>query len=89
VSEDPLFLAGRVRRLTWLQRAALAIFAVSAAIIAFFFITIALVCGALLALVIAVRWWWVMRRVRAARKASGPLEGEYVVVERSDRDRLP
>ena len=49
--------------------------------LAFFFITVAIVAGAVLALVIAVRWWWLMRRIRAAHKAAGPLEGEYTVVD--------
>ena len=49
--------------------------------VAFFFLAVAAVAGALLALVIGVRLWWVMRRMRAARKAAGPLEGEYTVVK--------
>ena len=71
---------------TWLQRVALAVLGLSAIAIAFFFITIALFAGALLALGIAVRFWWVMRRIRAARKAAGPLEGEFAVIDEA-KDR--
>ena len=71
-----------------LKRAAFAVLGLCVAAVfatlAFFFITVALVAGALLALVIAVRWWWAMRRIRAAREAAGPLEGEYTVVDRQN-----
>jgi hypothetical protein len=77
-------LTYQTRGRNWLQRAALAALGITAIALAFFFITIALVAGALLALSIAVRWWWMTRRIRAARKAAGPLEGEYVVIENVD-----
>lgn len=68
---------------SWLQRIALALTAATLALIAFFFVTVALAAGALLAGVIAVRWWWLTRRLRAARNATGPIEGEYRVIARS------
>ena len=37
-----------------------------------------------LAVLIALRWWWITRRLRAALKAAAPLEGTYRVVD-SDR----
>ena len=64
----------------WLQRIALALTAATLAVIAFFFVTIALAAGALLAGVIAIRWWWLTRRLRAAHNAAAPIEGEYRVI---------
>ena len=65
----------------WLQRALLALVAAGLAIVAFFFITIALIAAAFIALAIGVRWWWVLRRLRAEAKASEAIEGEYTVIE--------
>jgi membrane protein implicated in regulation of membrane protease activity len=74
---------------SWLQTAILAVLGITLAVVAFFFVAIALVAGACLALVLAVRWWWIVRRLRAANKTAGPLEGDYVVIEepRSERSR--
>jgi hypothetical protein len=71
----------------WLKRAAFAVLGVAFAAVAFFFITVALVAGAFLALVIALRWWWMMRRLRAAQKSAGPLEGEYTVIDGANDSR--
>jgi heme A synthase len=71
----------------WLARAAFAVLGVAIVALAFFFLTIALVVGAAVALVFGVRLWWVMRRIRAAERASGPIEGEYSVVDRNERLR--
>ena len=68
---------------TWLQRIADTLTAAALAVMAFFFVTIALVAGAVLLGVIAVRWWWLMRRIRAARDAAAPIEGEYRVIQSS------
>jgi len=81
-----------------LARILLGIAAVGLVIVGFFFFTIALIAGALLALVIGVRLWWMLRKLkRAAAEAGGidpggagngrsghsaPLDGEYQVVER-------
>ena len=75
----------RSRGRSLLRTAVLALLGVTLAVLAFFFIAIALVAGACLALGIALRWWWVMRRLRAQGRAAGPLEGEYAVIE----DREP
>ena len=79
---------GRPRTLTfhgtgagWLQRALLTVLGAGLFVLAFFFVTLALIAGALLALVIGVRWWWLMRRLRAERTASAPLEGQYSVLK--------
>jgi Flp pilus assembly protein TadB len=73
----------------WLRTAAFALVGISLAVVAFFFIAVALVVGACLALGIAVRWWWVMRRLRAQARTAGPLEGEYAVIEESPESRQP
>lgn len=74
----------------WLQRVLLAALGLLIFVTAFFFLTVALIAGAFLAAIIAVRWWWVMRRLRARQAASGPLEGEYTVVENAGApDRRP
>lgn len=65
---------------SWVGRAVLAVVGIVIAVGAFFFLTIALIAGAILAAAIALRFWWVMRRVRKTVAASGPLEGEYTVV---------
>ena len=79
-SLDQRLLSAPRRRGAWLQRALFAALAVVFIVIAFFFITVAVIAGAFLALAVGVRWWWIMRRVRAASKASEALEGEYTVV---------
>ena len=74
---------------TWLARAAFAAVALAIAVLAFFFLAVAVMVGAVVVLVLAVRWWWVVRKIKAARKAAGPIEGDYTVVERDNaNDRL-
>jgi hypothetical protein len=70
---------------TWLGRAAFAVLGLAIAVLAFFFLAVAVVVGGVIALVVGVRFWWLVRKVKTARAASGPIEGEYKVV---DRDRL-
>ena len=65
----------------WLQRILFALAAISLAVVGFFFITIAIIAAAFIALAIGVRWWWVLRRLRAQAKHSAAIEGEYTVVE--------
>jgi predicted lipid-binding transport protein (Tim44 family) len=84
----PPLLASRRGVRGWLQRAGLTLLAITVIALGFFFLTIALVVGALLAAVIAIRVWWLMRKIRSARRAAAPLEGEYTVTERS-RVQLP
>jgi hypothetical protein len=69
----------------WLARISFAVLGVAIAVLAFFFLTIALIAGVAVALVFGVRLWWAMRRVRAAERTAGPLEGEYTVVDRHER----
>ena len=69
-----------------LARIAFAVLGIAVAFLAFFFLTVAFVIGAVAALVLGARWWWLMRRTRKARAAQGPIEGEYKVVEREPLD---
>jgi hypothetical protein len=80
-------LIGFSGRGSWLQRALIAIVAVSLAIVAALFLTVALVAGAFIALAVGARWWWALRKLRAKAKALEPLEGEYTVLERADASR--
>jgi hypothetical protein len=70
----------------WLARALLISAGAVLAAISIFFITIALIAGSVLAVVIALRWWWVTRRLRAARSAEAALEGEYTIVRSPELD---
>jgi predicted lipid-binding transport protein (Tim44 family) len=87
-----------------LQRLLASLAAVAVIVLGFFFLTIALVLGAVLALVIGLRIWWVMRKLKGRRiiiepgaahmdpgaPAGGAIEGEFQVVEReSGKRQLP
>ena len=50
-------------------------------VLAFFFIGIALIAGAVLAVALLVRWWWLKRRLQRTVVDDGVVEGEYTVVE--------
>ena len=47
----------------------------------FFFLTVALVAGAIVALVVLARLWWVSRRLRRAQGET-EFDGEFAVIER-------
>ena len=83
-TRNPRLLAFEGRTGGWLQRAMFATLGLLVLVAGFFFLTVALVAGAILALVIAIRVWWVMRRLRAQARAASPLEGEYTVVDRTE-----
>ena len=71
----------------WLQRIVLALLGLLILVAGFFFLTVALVAGAFVALAIGVRIWWTLRRLRKQAQASAALEGEYTVVERARPER--
>jgi predicted lipid-binding transport protein (Tim44 family) len=88
----------------WLARIGLALITVGLVIVGFFFLTAALIAGALIALVVGVRLWWTLRKLKRAaaeapvygdahgstRDSRGALDGEYEVVEReSGNAKLP
>ena len=67
---------------SWPERILLGIVAVAIFVLGFFFLTVALVAGAIVAAVVLVRLWWLARKVRAAQRDEA-IDGEYVVVERA------
>lgn len=83
-----------------LARILLGIAAIGVIIVGFFFFTIALVAGALLALVIGVRLWWTLRKLkrdhvqatatdRGPQGSDVPLDGEFQVIERESSGDRP
>jgi hypothetical protein len=83
---DPHLLTFESRQSTWLERVLYAVGGVAVIVIGFFFLTVALIVGALLALVIVARVWWISRKLQRARRRN-IVEGEYEVVERSEFER--
>ena len=86
----------------WLTRTLITLTTIALVALGFFFLTIALVIGGVLALVLGVRLWWTLRRLKRAgvyptqashqdtRDSEPALDGEYQVVEReSTAMRLP
>jgi membrane protein implicated in regulation of membrane protease activity len=68
----------------WLRTVLLSVAGIAILALAFFFLALAVVTGAVLASAIALRWWWVTRRLRHRQQAQrrSVLEGEYQVIER-------
>ena len=86
----------------WLTRTLITLTTIALVALGFFFLTIALVIGGVLALVLGVRLWWTLRRLKRAgvyptqashqdtQDSEPALDGEYQVVEReSTATRLP
>ena len=77
-----------------ITRILLAVIALALGVVGFFFLTVALIAGALIALVIGVRLWWAIRKLKRAQanspvttRATGAtdgsvVDGEYQVIER-------
>lgn len=72
----------------WLERTLYALLGVTILVLAFFFLTVALLAGALLAAIIGVRWWWLARKLRQSAR-QGTFEGEYTIVGQSTQTRPP
>ncbi|GEM_PF-6219308 len=70
-----------------LARAGLVLLGFALFVLAFFFVAVALIVGAVIASIALVRWWWRSRKLASAR-SDGALEGEFIVVERSERAPL-
>ena len=83
----------------WITRILLTLTTVTLVVLGFFFLAVALAIGALVALVIGVRLWWTIRKLKRAQSASDSVtgttgarvvEGEYQVIEHdSSVTRLP
>lgn len=67
---------------SWPERILLGIVTVAIVVLGFFFLTVALVAGAIVAAVVLARIWWLARKMRAAQRDAA-IDGEYVVVERA------
>jgi hypothetical protein len=89
---DPRLLTYQGRSRNRLQRAlvmsALVVLGAGLLILTVFFVTVALAAGAVLAAIIAIRFWWIGRRIKRQSARHQPIEGEYQVVHR-DHDRHP
>ena len=83
------------RELSWPQRIFYALLGLVLLVLAFFFLTVALIAGAFLALAVIARWWWLTRKLRRDERKreerQGILEGEYRIVngEQAGDDRHP
>ena len=86
---DQRILISGPRSGNWLQRAIFVAVGAVVAVAAFFFLAVALAAGAFIALGLAVRWWWMLRRIRARAKASQAIDGEYTVVDRQTLESRP
>ena len=74
------------RPFNWLERFLVLFASAFLVVLGFFFLTVALVAGAVIALALIARWWWLARKLQRAR-AQQTLEGEYEVVERSGSEQ--
>lgn len=73
----------------WLGRVLASLGALLVIIVGFFFLTVALAIGAIVAFVVFVRVLWLMHRVRRAgerSKTQGTIEVEYTVSEERGQD---
>ena len=84
---NPLLLSDPGRGAGWMQRILLALLGLVIIIAGFFFLTVAIIAGAFLALAVGIRIWWTMRRLRKKAQANAALEGEFTVVERAEAER--
>ena len=82
MNHDNAHFSTRMNTQNWLQRVILFILAAIIAVLAFFFLTVALIAGAVLASIIAVRWWWLTRKLKP-QAVDQTFEGEYTVIEHS------
>ena len=71
------------RAVSWPARVLYGLALAAVLVVGFFFLTIALVAGAIVALVILVRLWWITRGVRHSRQQA-EIEGEFAVIERRE-----
>ncbi len=70
-----------------LARAGLALVGLVLLVLGFFFVLAVAVALSVVAAGTLARWWWLARKLAAAR-GNDLIEGEYVIVERADQARL-
>ena len=73
---------------TWLGRVLASLGALVVIVLGFFFLTVALAIGAIVAFVVFVRVLWLMHRIRRAAergKTQGTIEVEYTVSEEREQ----
>jgi hypothetical protein len=68
------------RAVSWPARLLYGVLLAVALVAGFFFLTIALVAGAIVASVILARLWWISRALRRSREQA-EIEGEFAVIE--------
>ena len=77
----------------WIIRILVALITLTLVIVGFFFLTVALIAGALVAAVFGARLWWMMRKLKRAQADAdnaNVVDGDYRVIEReSSTVQLP
>jgi small-conductance mechanosensitive channel len=68
------------RAVSWPARALYGLLFAAVIVVGFFFLTVALAAGAIVALVILARLWWVARALRRTPEHA-EIEGEFAVIE--------
>lgn len=74
----------------WIARILVTLVTAVLVVLGFFFLTVALIAGALVATVVGARLWWTLRKLKRAQPADDVVEGDYRVIEHeSTVVRLP
>jgi hypothetical protein len=77
----------------WISRILVALITTVLVILGFFFFTVALVAGAIVAAVFGARLWWTLRKLKRAQAEANDattVDGDYRVIEHESRVvRLP
>lgn len=82
----------------WIARILLTLGTLTLVVLGFFFLTIALAVGAVVALVIGVRLWWTLRKLKKSSPVSQQtpttrndtvVDGEYRVIEHGEHHPAP
>jgi uncharacterized protein HemY len=69
----------------WISRILVALITAALLILGFFFLTVALIAGVIVATVFGARLWWTMRKLKRAQAATNDadvVEGDYQIIER-------
>ncbi len=78
----------------WIARILVALVTMALVVLGFFFLTVALIAGTIVATVVGARLWWTLRRLKRAQPAAtddaNVVEGDFHVIEHeSTVVRLP